>query len=66
MRRTIRICESNNRQSEEGSMSKAKEAIFHLPDLRSKPCLRIFIESLLKQSDTAESDEQLFVPEGRW
>jgi hypothetical protein len=46
-------------------MAKSKEAILHLPDLRSKPCLRIFIESLLKEFDAAESDQQLLVPQER-
>ena len=46
-------------------MSKSKEAILDLPDLRSKPCLRTFIESLLKEFDTAESGQQLLLPQER-
>jgi hypothetical protein len=44
-------------------MAMSKEAILHLPDLQSKPCLRIFIEALLKELDTAESNQQLFAPQ---
>src|SRR5215469_10135549 len=65
IRRMLHSESNNNGSRKRGPMSKAKDAVLHLPDLLSKPCLRIFIGSLLKQFDTAEPDEQLFVPDER-